>query len=196
MSAQDIEIKGVVVSGYNNEPLPGVNIVMKNNTSVGTISNMDGNFNLSVPANAILTVSYIGFRTQEVTVKGQSFLKIELQEDTEALDEVVVVGYGVQKKSVVTASIAKVSADDLSKIGSTRVDNALKGLAAGVTVTSSSGQPGAASQIRVRGIGTINNSDPLYLVDGMPIEGGIDFLNPNDIQSIEVLKDEIGRAHV
>ena len=127
--------------------------------------------------------------TQEVTGKGQSFLKIELQEDTEALDEVVVVGYGVQKKSVVTASIAKVSADDLSKIGSTRVDNALKGLAAGVTVTSSSGQPGAASQIRVRVIGTINNSDPLYLIDGMPIEGGIDFLNPNDIQPIVVLKD-------
>ena len=117
-----------------------------------------------------------------------------LKEDTETLDEVVVVGYGVQKKSVVTASIAKVSSDDLASTAPTRMDNALKGLAAGVTVTSSSGQPGAAAQIRVRGIGTINNSDPLYIVDGMPIEGGLDYLNPNDIASIEVLKDAASGA--
>ena len=194
VSGQNIQVKGVVVSGSNNEPLPGVNIVLKNNSSVGTVTDLDGNFSLSVPENSILSVSYIGFITQDAAVRGQSFLKITLQEDTETLDEVVVVGYGVQKKSVVTAAIAKVSADDLSKIGSTRVDNALKGLASGVTVTSSSGQPGASSQIRVRGIGTINNSDPLYIVDGMPIEGGIDYLNPNDIQSIEVLKDAASGA--
>ncbi len=90
----------------------------------------------------------------------------------------MVVGYGVQKKSVVTASIAKVSADDLDGKAAVRVDNALKGLASGVTVTSSSGQPGAASQVRIRGIGTINNSNPLYIVDGMPIEGGIDSSEP------------------
>ena len=117
-----------------------------------------------------------------------------MKEDTKTLDEVVVVGYGVQKKSVVTASIAKVSADDLSASSPVRVDNALKGLASGVTVTSASGQPGAAAQIRVRGVGTINNSDPLYIVDGMPIEGGLDYLNPNDIQSIEVLKDAASGA--
>ncbi len=194
VGAQDLQIKGVVVSGSDSEPLPGVNIVMKNNTSTGTVTDLDGNFTLSVPINSILTVTYIGYKPQDVTVRNQSFLKIVLQEDAEALDEVVVVGYGIQKKSVVTASIAKVSADDLGKIGSTRVDNALKGLASGVTVTSSSGQPGAASQIRVRGIGTINNSDPLYIVDGMPIEGGLDYLNPNDIQSIEVLKDAASGA--
>lgn len=95
---------------------------------------------------------------------------------------------------MVTASIAKVSSDDLAATAPVRMDNALKGLAAGVTVTSSSGQPGAAAQIRVRGIGTINNSDPLYIVDGMPIEGGLDYLNPNDIQSIEVLKDAASGA--
>ena len=192
--AQNIQVKGVVVSGSDNEPLPGVNVVLKNNSSIGTVTDLNGNFTLSVPENAVLSVSYIGYMHQDVAVRGQSFLKITLQEDSETLDEVVVVGYGVQKKSVVTASIAKVSADDLSRIGSTRVDNALKGLASGVTVTSSSGQPGASSQIRVRGIGTINNSDPLYIVDGMPIEGGIDYLNPNDIQSIEVLKDAASGA--
>ena len=117
-----------------------------------------------------------------------------MHEDNELLGEVVVVGYGVQKKSVVTASIAKVSASDLATTAPVRMDNALKGLAAGVTVTSSSGQPGAAAQIRIRGIGTINNSDPLYIVDGMPIEGGLDYVNPSDIESIEVLKDAASGA--
>lgn len=192
--SQNIEVKGIVLSELDNEPLTGVNISVKNDPSLGTISDLDGNFHLSVPSNATLVASYIGYKSQEIAVNGRSFIKIALVEDLEALDEVVVVGYGVQKKSVVTASIAKVSADDLSKTAPTRVDNALKGLAAGVTVTSSSGQPGAASQIRVRGIGTINNSDPLYIVDGMPIEGGIDYLNPSDIQSIEVLKDAASGA--
>ena len=192
--AQNIQVKGVVVSGSDNEPLPGVNVVLKNNSSIGTVTDLDGNFTLSVPENSVLSVSYIGYMHQDVAIKGQSFLKITLQEDSKTLDEVVVVGYGVQKKSVVTAAIAKVSADDLSKISSSRVDNALKGLVSGVTATASSGQPGAAAQIRVRGIGTINNSNPLYIVDGMPIEGGIDYLNPSDIQSIEVLKDAASGA--
>ena len=121
-------------------------------------------------------------------------MSILLEESGELLDEVIVVGYGVQKKSVVTASIAKVSAEDLGSTAPVRVDNALKGLAAGVTVTSASGQPGAAAKIRIRGIGTINNSDPLYIVDGMPIEGGLDYLNPSDIASIEVLKDAASGA--
>lgn len=192
--SQTIEVKGIVLSEVDNDPLPGVNIFVKDNPNMGTITGFDGTFHLNIPADATLSVSYIGFKTQDVPVRGKSFLKIELKEDTESLDEVVVVGYGVQKKSVVTAAIAKVSADDLSRTAPVRVDNALKGLAAGVTVTSSSGQPGAASQIRVRGIGTINNSDPLYIVDGMPIEGGIDYLNPSDIQSIEVLKDAASAA--
>lgn len=121
-------------------------------------------------------------------------MKIVLQEDSETLDEVVVVGYGVQKKSVVTASIAKVSSEDLENKSPVRMDNALKGLAAGVDVTSASGQPGDSPRVRVRGIGTINNSDPLYIVDGMPIGGGLDFVNPNDIESIEVLKDAASGA--
>lgn len=163
--AQDIQVKGTVISATDNEPLPGVNVSVKGNTSIGTITDFDGNFILSVPSDATLQISFIGFKTQEIQVAGKPEIHAILKEDTETLEEVVVVGYGVQKKSVVTASIAKVSADDLSATAPVRMDNALKGLAAGVTVTSSSGQPGAAAQIRVRGIGTINNSDPLYIVD-------------------------------
>ena len=196
--AQNIQIKGTVVSGTDNEPLPGVNVVVKGNTSTGTITDFNGTFTLSAPADAILSISYIGFKSQEIAVKGHKDIKIVLQEVSETLDEVVVVGYGVQKKSVVTASIAKVSADDLASTAPVRMDNALKGLASGVTVTSSSGQPGAAAQIRVRGVGTIRTengaADPLYIVDGMPLEGGLDYLNPNDIASIEVLKDAASGA--
>lgn len=196
--AQNIQIKGTVVSGTDNEPLPGVNVVVKGNTSTGTITDFNGTFTLSAPADAILSISYIGFKSQEIAVKGHKDIKIVLQEDSETLDEVVVVGYGVQKKSVVTASIAKVSADDLASTAPVRMDNALKGLASGVTVTSSSGQPGAAAQIRVRGVGTIRTengaADPLYIVDGMPLEGGLDYLNPNGIASIEVLKDAASGA--
>lgn len=133
-------------------------------------------------------------KTKEVEFTGQSTINIKLEDETVGLEEVIAVGYGVQKKSVVTASIAKVSSDDLKNITPTRVDNILKGLTSGVTVTASSGQPGDASQIRIRGIGTINDSDPLFIVDGMPIDGGIDYLNPSDIASVEILKDAASGA--
>lgn len=123
--AQDIQVKGTVVSGSDNEPLPGVNVVVKGTTN-GGITDLDGNFTLSVPADATLSVTYIGFKSQEVAVKGQRSLKIILQEDTETLDEVVVVGYGVQKKSVVTAAISKVGADELNLTKPSRVEDALK----------------------------------------------------------------------
>ena len=113
-----------MVSGTDNEPLPGVNVVVKGNTSTGTITDFNGTFTLSAPADAILSISYIGFKSQEIAVKGHKDIKIVLQEDSETLDEVVVVGYGVQKKSVVTASIAKVSADDLASTAPVRMDNA------------------------------------------------------------------------
>ena len=193
--AQDIQIKGTVVSGADNEPLPGVNVVVKGNATTGTITGIDGEFALSVPSDAILSISYIGFKSQEVSVSGKTSFKIILLEDTETLDEVVVVGYGVQKKSVVTASIAKVSSEDLAGKTRLRADDALKGMAAGVNVTSSSGQPGAKSMIRIRGIGTINASEPLYVIDGMPTnQDGMESVNPNDIESIEVLKDAASGA--
>ena len=191
--AQNIQVQGTVVGGSDNEPLPGVNVVLKGSTT-GVVTDMDGNFSLSVPANATLLFTFIGFESQEVDVNGRYSLRIVLAEETESLDEVVVVGYGVQKKSVVTAAIAKVSSEDIAGKSPVRMDNALKGLAAGVDVTSASGQPGETPRVRVRGIGTINNSDPLYIVDGMPIGGGLDFVNPNDIESIEVLKDAASGA--
>ncbi len=188
--AQSQKFSGTVVD-ETGEPIIGASITVKGQKT-GAVTDMDGNFQIQAAPGSTIVVSYIGFTAKET--KASDNLKITLQEDHQTLADVVVVGYGVQKKSVVTASIAKVSADDLNGTAPVRVDNALKGLASGVTVTSASGQPGASSQVRIRGIGTINNSDPLYIVDGMPIEGGIDYLNPSDIQSIEVLKDAASGA--
>ena len=188
--AQKHTYTGTVVDDQN-EPVIGASVVQKG-TSVGTVTDFDGNFSVTVDEGATLVVSYIGYISQEV--KAANNLQIVLKADNQMLDEVVVVGYGVQKKSVVTAAIAKVTSDDLAGKGAARMDNALKGLAAGVNVTSNSGQPGEGSRIRVRGTGTINNSDPLYIVDGMPITGGLDIVNPNDIESIEVLKDAASGA--
>ena len=190
-AAQSTGIVGTVTDG-NGEPIIGASVVEKGQPQNGAITNYDGQFAINVKAGTTLVVSYIGFETIEV--KAANGMAIVMKEDDKTLSEVVVIGYGVQKKSVVTAAIAKVSSDDLEGKAPVRVDNALKGLAAGVNVTSSSGQPGAAPRVRVRGTGTINNSDPLYIVDGMPIEGGIDFLNPSDIESIEVLKDAASGA--
>lgn len=188
--AQKQTYSGVVLDS-KNEPVIGASVVQKG-TSVGTVTDYDGNFKLSVAPGTTLVISYVGCKPQEVTVKDN--MRIVLADDSQVLSDLVVIGYGVQKKSVVTASIAKVSADDLAGKAPVRVDNALKGLAAGVTVTQGSGAPGAGSQIRVRGIGTINDSNPLYIIDGMPCESGIENLNPNDIESIEVLKDAASGA--
>ncbi len=181
-----------VVKEAGGAPVVGAAVVVEG-TSKGTLTDLDGAWTLSgVEASDKLEISLMGYKTVVVEASGAAVVIME--EDNLFLEDAVVVGYGVQKKSVVTASIAKVSSEDLGKTAPIRVDNALKGLAAGVNVTSSSGQPGAASRIRVRGTGTINNSDPLYIVDGMPIEGGIDYINPYDIASIEVLKDAASGA--
>ena len=178
--AQNQTFTGIGVDP-SGEPVIGATSVQKG-TSNTTATDFDGRFSINAPAGAELEISYVGYGKQSV-LAGDN-MRITLTEDSELLSEVVVVGYGTQKKSVVTASIAKVTAEDLGMAAPLRVDNALKGLASGVTVTSASGQPGASSRVRVRGIGTINNSDPLYIVDGMPIEGNIDYLNPSDIESI------------
>ena len=184
-------IVGTVIDDQG-EPVIGASIVEKGNPQNGTISDFNGEFNIKVNGGTTIVISYIGYLTQEV--KATNGMRITLKEDAQTLQDVVVIGYGVQKKSVVTASIAKVSSEDLEGTAPVRMDNALKGLAAGVNVTSSSGQPGAASRIRVRGIGSVNDSNPLYIVDGMPIEGGLDYINPSDIESIEVLKDAASGA--
>ena len=193
--AADVNVKGKVVDVTDNEPLIGATVVVAGASNVGVSTNVDGEFSLTVPAGGSLRVSYVGYTTQTVKITGATTdITVAMVPDSQALDEVVVVGYGTQRKSVVTAAISKVDDSKLSMTAPVRMDNALKGLTSGVTVTSSSGQPGAAAQVRVRGIGTINNSEPLYIVDGMPIEGGLDYLNPADIKSIEVLKDAASGA--
>ncbi len=181
-----------VVRETGGSPVVGAAVIVEG-TSKGTLTDLDGQWSLDgIAPEQKIEISLLGYKSVVVEVSKASV--VILEEDSLFLEDAVVVGYGVQKKSVVTASIAKVSSEDLGKAAPIRVDNALKGLAAGVNVTSSSGQPGAASKIRVRGTGTINNSDPLYIVDGMPIEGGIDYINPSDIASIEVLKDAASGA--
>ena len=189
--AQNQTFTGTIVD-TNGEPVIGATIVQKG-TSNTTVTDLDGRFSINAPAGAELEITYVGYGKQ--TVLARQNMSIVLTEDAELLNEVVVIGYGVQKKSVVTASIAKVSAEDLAGKTRLRAEDALKGMAAGVNVTSSSGQPGSQSMIRVRGIGTINNSNPLYIIDGMPTDQyGMESVNPNDIESIEVLKDAASGA--
>ena len=190
---ENIKVTGIVSDNDTGETLIGVSVVPKGAPASGTITDIDGAFSLNVAKGTILLISYVGYDTVEIPANSTT-INISLKPSQQLLDEIVVVGYGVQKKSVVTASIAKVSAEDLLTAAPVRVDNALKGLVSGVQVTTTSGQPGAGSKIRVRGTGTINNSDPLYIVDGMAIDGGIDYLNPSDIASIEILKDAASGA--
>ena len=189
--AQNTQMSGVVVDNIG-EPIIGASVQEKG-TSRGTVTDLDGKFNFKGQQGATLVISYVGYITKEVSA-GQN-LQITLLEDQRTLDDVVVIGYGVQKKSVVTASIAKVDAEDLEGKTRLRAEDALKGLAAGVNVTSASGQPGSKSMIRIRGVGTINNSDPLYIIDGMATDqNGMELVNPEDIESIEVLKDAASGA--
>lgn len=193
--AQNLTVKGIVKDVFGEAVIGATVLVVNDDTSTGTVTDIDGNFILeNVPDGSMLEVRYIGYISQRQKVEGNKFLVFSLKEDSKTLDEVVVVGYGVQKKSVVTASIAKVDSETLTQTAPTRMDNALRGLASGVQVIAGDGQPGSGTRVRVRGIGTINNSDPLYIVDGMPISGGIDNINPADIESIEVLKDAASGA--
>lgn len=186
--AQQKTIKGKVVDAAG-EAVIGANVVVKGTTN-GTITDIDGNFNLNVSSECVLQVSYIGFNTQEIKVtSSMTDLVVKLKEDTELLEEVVVVGYGVQKKVNLTGSVASVDFEEQAKSRPvTNVSNALAGMSAGVQVMQGSGQPGSdGSSIRIRGVGTLNSSSPLVLIDGM--EGSMDSVNPQDIESISVLKD-------
>jgi len=186
------QVSGTVID-ENGETIIGATVLEKSQPQNATITDFDGNFTLNVKEGETIVISYIGFKAKEVQATNQ--MQVTLVPDDKVLDEVVVIGYGVQKKSVVTASIAKVSAEDLAGKTRLRAEDALKGMAAGVNVTSSSGQPGAKSMIRIRGIGTINDSDPLYIIDGMPTDqNGMEAVNPYDIESIEVLKDAASGA--
>ncbi|GET21153.1 SusC/RagA family TonB-linked outer membrane protein [Prolixibacter denitrificans] len=192
--AQERNVQGTVTSAEDGSPIPGVSISVKG-TTTGTITDVNGNYLIKVGDNATLVFSFIGLKTQEVPVQGQSQINVSMQSETMGVDEVVVVGYGTQKKSVVTGSIAKVNSSDINKTANLRTEQALQGRTAGVTITSNSGQPGAGLDVKVRGTSSINSgTQPLYVVDGVPVDGGIDYLNPGDIASIEVLKDAASAA--
>lgn len=182
------------VTAKSGEGIPGVNIYVKDNTGIGTSSTNDGSFKLAnVPQGAILVFSFIGYTPQEIKVGNQTSLSVTLAEDDESLNQVVVVGYGTQKRSEITGSVSTIDSKEITSTPVLRVEQALQGRASGVQVTQNSGAPGSGLNVRIRGIGTVNNSDPLYVVDGMPVEG-MDFLNPGDIESISVLKDAASAA--
>ncbi len=187
--AQGVQVKGVVTSADDGQPIPGVSVVVKG-TTTGITTDLDGNYSLNVPANGILVFSFVGMTPQEIPVNNRKQLDVVLKSDTRDIDEVVVVGYGTQKKSLVTGAISKVSGDELKKTSDMRVTSALQGKSAGVIITNNSGQPGDQVSIRVRGTGTNGDAEPLYIIDGLPMSGaGTDFLNSNDVASVEVLKD-------
>ncbi len=179
-------ITGIVTDPYG-EPVIGANIVEKGTTN-GVITDINGNFNLSVTENAVIQVSYIGYISQEINIRNQTKFTITLQEDSQNLEEVVIVGYGIQKKENLTGSISAITGKELVKRPVGQTSMALQGIAPGVTITQRSGQPGNdGGQIQIRGVGTLNNSDPLILVDGVAMD--LNSVDPNTIESVSVLKD-------
>lgn len=193
MAQSNTKVKGVITSGADGLPLIGVNVVEKGTTN-GTVTDFDGNFELTVSSNAVLDISYIGFLSQEVKiVAGKTTYNVVLKEDSQALDEVVVVGYGVQKKKLVTGATVQVSGENLQKLNTTNALGALQSQSPGVNITQSSGQPGEGFKVVIRGLGTVGSAGPLYVIDGVA-GGDINALNPSDIESIDVLKDAASAA--
>ena len=189
--AQTISVGGTVVDG--DMPLPGVSVTVKGSYA-GTATDLDGKFALTAESGATVVFSYIGYLRKELTVANTvSELKVVLQPDVAGLEEAVVIGYGNQQRSKISGAVTTVDIKEATSIPVLRTEQALQGRAAGVQVTQNSGQPGSTQTIRIRGLGSINNSDPLFIVDGIP-SGGIDYLNPSDIESISILKDAASTA--
>jgi TonB-linked SusC/RagA family outer membrane protein len=190
--SQGRSISGTVTS-EGGEPLPGVNIFIKGTTS-GTASDVNGKYTLNVPDNdAVLVFSYLGYLEEQVVVGNQSVINMKLIPNITSLDEVVVVGYGTMKKKLSTGANAHVSSDEMDQKHSLRLEQALQGLTSGVQIMANSGQPGSNFKVRIRGVGTIGNAEPLYIVDGVPTND-IAYLNPSDIESVDILKDAASSA--
>ncbi|HSJ67546.1 MAG TPA: TonB-dependent receptor [Anditalea sp.] len=183
-------VEGTIVDQAENLPLPGVSVLEKGTTN-GTVTDLDGKFTLTLrSANPILVLSFVGFDTQEITVGNQNNFSITLSEDVSQLDEVVVVGYGTQKRSDITGSVASVPKDRLSNLPVTDITQAIQGTTAGLTVTQGSSVPGSPGGMQIRGVNSINaNTSPFIVVDGSPFFGSINDISPNDVESIEILKD-------
>lgn len=190
--AQQVKLTGNVTSASDKEPMIGVTIMVKG-TPTGTVTDFDGNYSLEVPSNSTIIFSMIGYKTQEIKVNNRTHINVALAEDVEALDEVVVIGYGAVKRSDLTSSISTVKGEDLKSMASGNAMTSLQGKVNGVQVTNAGG-PGATPRVIIRGVTTVNGSDPLYVVDGMPVGTNINFLNQEDIESMEVLKDASAAA--
>ncbi|SNZ01749.1 SusC/RagA family TonB-linked outer membrane protein [Flagellimonas pacifica] len=207
--SKKISISGQVTASEDGLPIAGVNI-LENGTNNGTVTDFDGNYTITVESNAQLVVSYLGYKTQTIKASG-STLNIVLEADITALDDVVVVGYGSQRKKDVTGAVVSISGDELTSNPLPGIDQALQGKLSGVTIINNSGEPGGGVSVRIRGEGTIGNSDPLYVIDGVPIVNNVNSeipvaggsgkvsnplanLNPNDIESIDILKDASSAA--
>jgi len=187
--AQTKSISGVVKSAEDGETLVGVNVMVKG-TTTGTITNIDGRYTLTVPnSDAVLVFSMIGMQKTEQKVGANTIINVTLSSETRLIDEVVVTGYSTQKKADLTGSVTIVDINDLKKVNNSNAMQSLQGKVAGMIVTGDGSPSGAGTTVRLRGIGTLNNNDPLYIVDGVPTKEGINLLNPNDIESIQVLKD-------
>lgn len=185
--AQIIKVSGQVVD-QDGEPLIGATVRVKG-SQTGSVTDIDGNFQLDAPANATLVVSYVGYKDSEIAVGGRAVIeKIQLESDSQVLDQVVVVGYGTQKKADLTGSVSIVNADELKRVSHSNVSSMLEGKVAGVQITSD-GQPGADPSVRIRGIGSFGSTAPLYVIDGVPMGTTIRDFSPNDIETIQVLKD-------
>ncbi|MCV2486166.1 TonB-dependent receptor [Flavobacterium sp. SH_e] len=191
--AQDVTVNGII-NDESGMPVPGATVLLKGTTK-STASDFDGKFQIQVPSNGTLTVTFIGYTTVTEAVNGRTKISIQLKPESQSLNEVVVVGYGTQKKSVVTGAISSVKASDLEDLPITRVEQSLQGRVSGVTIAANAGQPGSSSTIRVRGITSFGNNEPLWVVDGVIVDsGGIGYLNQSDIASMEVLKDAASQA--
>lgn len=191
--SQNITIRGTV-RDPNNEPVIGATIILRENVSKGTVSDYDGNFTLSdVPSNATLQISYVGMSTQSIQVHGRTVIDIILESDARSLDEIVVVGYGVVRKSDLTGAVGSVRSEDITAKGSTSVMEALQGSIPGVNITQSSSRAGDEMSIQIRGKSSLQGGSPLYVIDGVVFDN-MDFLNPMDIEKIDVLKDASSTA--
>lgn len=190
LHAEPIEVTGTVTSAADGEPLIGVTVQVKG-TATGTSTDIDGNYAIKTETGATLLFSYVGMTPREITVTSNR-LDVALLENSEVLDEVVVVGYGVQKKKLVTGATAQIKGDDIAKMNTTSPLQAMQGQLPGVNIASESGQPGSGMKVTIRGLGTTGNSSPLYLIDG--VGGDPATLNPADIESIDVLKDAASAA--
>ncbi|WP_320935694.1 TonB-dependent receptor [Bacteroides nordii] len=193
VAQQQQTVRGIV-KGPDGLPVIAANISQKG-TNNATITDLYGNFTLNITGqHPVLVISYIGYVTTEVNVSGRAFIEVVLQEDVEALDEVVVVGYGTMRKKDVTGAVSSVRTEDITKNATSNVMQAIAGKMSGVQVVQNSGTPGGDVSILIRGVGTINDASPLYVIDGVPVSGGMWYLNPNDVESIDVLKDASATA--